>query len=432
MEAACCVKVVLTAENAIAEIERAIQVALSQSAPAYIVVPQDVGLMPVVGAVSPGAHVQQIKRAVSNPKELDAAVNAIVNRLQSSASAVLLPSVLAARYGLAEKVQQLINATKLPFALAPLSKGFLDEQHPQFLGMYMGVESTPKGLQEIVETADLILDLGGQVNEHVNTGFWTARLPEQALVCIHETWVQIGEHVFVDVAMGDLLDRLIERAPAWASSSRSAPNYDLIPIAGQRGEATSCPGFYPRLQRMLKPADILVIDGGSILPVSYLRLPEGVRAENQILWSSIGWAGPAALGIAMADPDRRVILVTGDGAHQQTIGVIASMGFYDIKPIVFVLHSDTYGCENELWPGSPHYNDIAPIHYSRLPEVFGCNNWLCKRVSTIGELDDALAALELQRDQAAYIEVMIPAEESVLLPEPVRDALYKLKTPTGL
>lgn len=39
MEAACCVKVVLTAENAIAEIERAIQVALAQCAPAYIVVP---------------------------------------------------------------------------------------------------------------------------------------------------------------------------------------------------------------------------------------------------------------------------------------------------------------------------------------------------------------------------------------------------------
>lgn len=183
--------------------------------------------MPVVGTMSPGAHVQEIKRAVSNPQELEAAVKAIVNRLQASASAVVLPSALTARYGLAEKVEQLIDATNLPFALAPLNKGFLDEEHPQFLGMHMGVESTPKGLQEIVETADLILDLGGQINEHCNTGVWTARLPEQAHVCIYETWVQIGDHVFVGVVMGDLLDRLIEAAPAltaqpWAASDREA------------------------------------------------------------------------------------------------------------------------------------------------------------------------------------------------------------------
>lgn len=216
------------------------------------------------------------------------------------------------------------------------------------------------------------------------------------------------------------------------SIRQGGPAYDLMPLVGERADATSCANFYPRLQRMLKPADTLVIDGGSIVPMSFLRLPEGVRAENQLLWSSIGWAGPAAMGIAMAACERRVILVSGDGAHRQTIGVIASMGFHGVKPIIFVLHNDTYGCENELWPGNPRYNDIAPVNYSLLPEVFGCKGWMCKRVCTIGELEDVMTALDLQRDQAAYIEVVIPAEESKLFPEFVRDAMYKLKTPTGL
>jgi indolepyruvate decarboxylase len=434
VEATCCVKVVLTPENAIAEIERAITVAFAKSAPAYIVVPQDVGTMPVIGRVSPGSHMREIQRSVSNPVELEAAVNAIVKRLQSSTSAVLLPSALTARYGLTDKVEQLITKTNFPFALAPLDKGFLDEGLPQFLGMYMGIESIPQGLQQIIETADLILDLGGHINEHVNTGFWTSRLPEQAHIRIHEDWVQIGEHVFVDVAMGELLDQLIDLAPIIHPPTQRDLPYELIPMAGKSSDPTSSAGFYPRLQRMLKPGDSLAIEAGSCeLPLLSMRLPEGVRSQAQVLWSSIGWAGPAAMGIAIAEPNRRVVLVSGDGAHQETMGVIASMGFHDVKPIIFVLNNGTYGCENTIWkPGRNLYNDIAPIRYNMLPEAFGCRDWLCRSVSTIGELEDAITTIEHHPDQAAYIEVMIPAAENVPLPDKALDAYFKLRTPTDI
>jgi len=434
VEATCCVKVVLTPENAIAEIERAIKEAFAKSAPAYIVVPQDVGTMPVIGIVGPGAPMGEIKRSVSNRVELEAAVTAIVKRLKSSSRAVLLPSALTARYGLTDKVERLITKTNIPFALAPLDKGFLDESLPQFLGIYMGTESIPQGLQQVVETADLVLDLGGHVNEHVNTGFWTSRIPEYVHIRIHEDWVQVGEHIFVDVAMGDLLDQLIDLAPIIPTSHQRALTYGPIPMAGTSGDPTSSAGFYPRLQRMLKSGDILAIEAGSCeLPLLGMRLPEGVRSQAQVLWSSIGWAGPAAMGIAIAEPSRRVVLVSGDGAHQETMGVIASMGFHDVKPVIFVLNNGTYGCENTIWkPGRNLYNDIAPIRYSMLPEAFGCRDWLCRSVSTIGELEDAISEIEQNPQQAAYIEVMIPAAENVPLPEDALDAYFKLRTPNGV
>ena len=84
------------------------------------------------------------------------------------------------------------------------------------------------------------------------------------------------------------------------------------------------------------------------------------------------------MGVALAEPDRRVILLTGDGAHQETMGAIATMGFHGVKPIVFVLNNGAYGCEYDLDQGRYHYNEIAPIRYSQLPEVFGCPNWLHK------------------------------------------------------
>ena len=57
-----------------------------------------------------------------------------------------------------------------------------------------------------------------------------------------------------------------------------------------------------------------------------MPLAGGVRIEAQVLWGSIGWATPAAFGVALADPGRRTILITGEGSHQLTANEIGSMG----------------------------------------------------------------------------------------------------------
>jgi TPP-dependent 2-oxoacid decarboxylase len=67
-----------------------------------------------------------------------------------------------------------------------------------------------------------------------------------------------------------------------------------------------------------------------------------------------------------------------------------------------------------------------------LPEAFGCRDWLCRSVGTIGELDDAIKEMEQNPQQANYIEVMIPAAENIALPEEALDAYFKLLTPTDI
>lgn len=432
IESACCVKAVLTAENAAEELERAIRIALAKCEPAYILLPQDVGLLPIRGAKRYKDHLKDIVRAQSNTVELEAAANAIAAKIKASSEPILLPSTLCARLGLTSKVKGLIRELNIPFALAPLNKGFLDESEPQFLGMYAGAESKPLKVQEVVENADLIIELGAHVNEHVNTGLWTSILPTGNLITIHDSWVQIGEKVFVDVAMDDLIGRLTELLSGRQDIKTIRTTYEPLTCVGQAADKTTSAGFYPRLQRMLKADDILVIEAGTCeIFLANMRLPKGVQAEAQLLWSSIGWAGPAAMGIAMASPSRRTVLVSGDGAHQETMGVIATMGLHDIKPVVFILNNGTYGCENALWkPGRNQYNDIANIQYSKLPETFGCKDWFCQRVELLEELDQAISHISSNPNQAAYIEVMIPASENSPLPKEILDRYFKLDTPS--
>ena len=59
-----CVSAYLTPENAIDEMERVIREALRQSAPAYISIPQDLALMPVIGTPIVGVHLNKIRRTM--------------------------------------------------------------------------------------------------------------------------------------------------------------------------------------------------------------------------------------------------------------------------------------------------------------------------------------------------------------------------------
>jgi indolepyruvate decarboxylase len=75
---------------------------------------------------------------------------------------------------------------------------------------------------------------------------------------------------------------------------------------------------------------------------------------------------PAAVGAAVAAPDRRVVLVTGDGSHQLTAQEIGQFGRLGLKPVVFVLNNDGYLIERLLCKDPAiAYNDIAPWHLRR-------------------------------------------------------------------
>ena len=128
--------------------------------------------------------------------------------------------------------------------------------------------------------------------------------------------------------------------------------------------------------------------------------------EAQVLWGSIGWATPAALGVALADPSRRTILITGEGSHQLTANEIGRMGRFGANVIVFVLNNDGYLIERALEENPDwSYNDLSPWHYSEMPQAMGCKGWFTARVKTLGELD---AAMEKARanNSGAYIEII--------------------------
>jgi indolepyruvate decarboxylase len=426
--AAACVSAVLTPTNCVEELERVIREALRQSKPAYIVISELSGYSPIVGTPVTGKPLAEIKRQTSVPAELENAIGSILARLENAKNPAAIVTALTARYGLRAQVHELLAKINLPAAIAPAEKGSLDESIPQFIGLYNGDFSKPASVQQVIESADLVLDIGGIVLAELNAGLFTDNLDPDRMISIRDNHVQIGTKVFVNTAIDDVLAGLLAKVKTRPQPVVSE-KIDLLPLVGSGDDKLSSPSFYPRLQRCLKSGDTLLVETGTcMMHLNPMVLPEGVGAEGQGLWGSLGWGTASTLGVCLAKKSGRTFMVTGDGAHQLTLNELGVMGRYGIKPIMFVMNNDIYGVEDYFSLRGHVYDDLARLNYHLLPEAFGCQGWLTAKVGTVAELDDILAKIE-NHDGAAYIQVLIPEAESQPLPAEIIDHDYKLRVP---
>jgi indolepyruvate decarboxylase len=397
--AAACCSAIIHPDNCVIEMERVIAEARRNNQPAYILVPSDHALAPVSRV-----DVRPLTLK-SSEAALKKAVVAISERLKGAKSVVVLPAFTIARLGLQNQLRDAIEALGCPFATMVMEKCLVDESHPQYAGLYAGAMSA-QSAREIVEGADVVLDLGGVNLNDITTAAYSAKLDPARFVTIGLNDVRMGEKVITGVRLRDMLVELAKlKSPA--RRFRRTADGAQPPIAGKPSDRITMDALYSRYAGFIREGDTVVLEtGSSTLGLTPVPLADGVRVEAQVLWGSIGWATPAAFGVALADPSRRTILITGEGSHQLTANEIGSMGRFGANVIVFVLNNDGYLIERALEENPDwSYNDLAHWRYAELPRTLGCAEWFAARVTTLGELDAAMKAAR-ESKSGAYIEVV--------------------------
>ena len=92
--------------------------------------------------------------------------------------------------------------------------------------------------------------------------------------------------------------------------------------------------------------DALVITGlGS---ASYDVFAAGDRDHNYYLWGAMGGAAPMGLGLALAQPDKPVVVITGDGEQLMGIGSPATIGATQPKNLTIVVFDNGHYGETGL------------------------------------------------------------------------------------
>jgi len=107
----------------------------------------------------------------------------------------------------------------------------------------------------------------------------------------------------------------------------------------------------------------------------------------------LGFALPASIGLKMAQPDRPVVAIVGDGSSLYSIQALWSAQRYDVGVLIIVLTNGGYGIMDRLaaqaggeppWPGFPDLN------LSELSAAWGCPS---RRLATREDMVASLAEI---------------------------------------
>ena len=149
-------------------------------------------------------------------------------------------------------------------------------------------------------------------------------------------------------------------ASADVQPAAAAPADQAAPLTLQR--------LWSAVQEFLLPDDLVIVDQGTAFyGAAGLILPAGARLVTRPQRASIGWAMPAALGASLAATDRRVVVIVGDSAIQQTAPELGTMLAQGLAPVVIVLDNEGYTVESVIRHPSADYHQIPGRDWTKLP-----------------------------------------------------------------
>jgi indolepyruvate decarboxylase len=298
--------------------------------------------------------------------------------------------------------------------------------HPQFVGVYMGALSRD-AVRTQMEKTDGLLMLGAMSTD-VNTGGFTAHLPQDNTTRANMDRVQIRNHHYEQVWLGDYISALTKALVprSYLCSHPSNPHRVRGELEVQTDEPLRVSRFYARLNRFLTDNMVLMAEtGDAMFAASELYIEEPENFISQAYYLSIGYCLPASLGVALARPQKRVVLLEGDGAFQMTAQELSTLLREGCNPIIFLLNNDGYVIERLIHDGP--YNDIQRWSYHPLPQAFA-GDALSLEVRTEGELEQALTSTAEHPDKLIFINLYLPPDEGSEALERLCTRLRELQT----
>lgn len=249
----------------------------------------------------------------------------------------------------------------------------------------------------LFQQADCVLALGTRLGLQ-QTGFnWQEFAPLARLVQVDIDPSELSKgHPRVDLGLcvdaDDLLDRLLADGPLAVTDSQQnwlrfcqevKATLPLSEPSNTREEGYVNPyDFYIELSGFMRPDSVLVpCSSGSSFTSSY----QAVQLRDQMLMLSnksqaaMGYGLSGAIGVALANPHRSVVLVEGDGGFLQNIQELAVARRNNLKLSIFLWVNNGYASIrmtqkiyfNGAWLGCDQESGLGFPNWHKLFESFG-------------------------------------------------------------
>ena len=398
-----CANTILTdGETAAAEIIRVVEEVLLQCRPGYIEIPYDIVDMPV--KIPPRRNKEL---PTSDPENLEACLQEATELLSRAKQPVIVADVELHRHGLTDIAEAMAKKFNIPIASTLLSKSVISETSPQYIGVYSGSLSEPE-CRRIVEESDCALLLGAFITD-VFLGVSNSKLDRKNCIVATTEKTRVRLHTYENIIFKEFLEGLLKAdiAPKVHGAYRSQQTAAKPLADAEKKDGLTIESFFRIVEATMKEGSTVVCDtGDALLGAMDLRTSKRNNFLSDAYYLSMGFAVPASIGAMAADPERRALVIVGDGAFQMTGIELSTAAKQKMKPIVVIINNDGYGTQRHIIDGP--FNEILPWHYTKLVDLLGYGKSV--KVSTKGDFEVALKEA-FAGDDMVLIEAIVPRDD---------------------
>ena len=321
-----------------------------------------------------------------------------------------------------EELKEFVEKTNIPVAMTLLGLGSFLGNHELALGM-IGMHGTTYANYAANE-ADLIIAAGMRFDDRV-TGNPQKFVPNAKIIHIDIDPAEIGKNKLIDVPIvGDLknvLTDLNEKAPKvsydeWLKQIKKwKKEYSLI-YRKTEDDILIPQEILSEIDKITKGNVIVATDVGQhqMWAAQYLTFNNPYSILTSGGAGTMGFGLPAAIGAQVANPNKKVLAVVGDGGFQMTFQELMLIKEYNLPVKIFIINNSYLGMVRQ-WQELFHEKRYSSVDLSYNPDFIKIGEAYGIKSIQLTNKKDLKKHLKkiLESDEAVLVECIVEKEENV-------------------
>lgn len=371
----------------------------------------------------------------NDPSTEDDVVETILSYLYKAKKPIIVVDACVTRHHAEKEVEEFCKKTEFQTLVTPMAKGAIDENLPQFSGVYCGSISSPS-VREVLDGVDLIIVLGCTLAEFSTSSFHLSYKNKHRILVFPDS-IKIKSATYCGLNIKPLMRKLLDKlelTKITQSKNFNSDNFSIPEVQLSSNLLLRQEWVWSKISNWFKEGDIIITETGtSAFGVNQTKFPHNAKGISQSLWGSVGYSLGACLGASFAVSEikkdeesvedlvhdvflpvvketHRVILFIGDGAFQLTVQELSTIIKWGLTPYIFVMNNHGYSGDRFLHHRSnADYYDIPQWDYLGLLKVFGAKEYESRKIITVGDFQRMVNdPVFCDTDMLRMIEIVLP------------------------
>ncbi|EFE86508.1 biosynthetic-type acetolactate synthase large subunit [Fusobacterium periodonticum] len=321
-----------------------------------------------------------------------------------------------------EELKEFVEKTNIPVAMTLLGLGSFPGDHDLALGM-IGMHGTTYANYAANE-ADLIIAAGMRFDDRV-TGNPQKFVPNAKIIHIDIDPAEIGKNKLIDVPIvGDLknvLTDLNEKAPKashdeWLKQIKKWKKEYSLTYRKTEDDILIPQEILAEIDKITKGNVIVATDVGQhqMWAAQFLTFNNPYSILTSGGAGTMGFGLPAAIGAQVANPNKKVLAVVGDGGFQMTFQELMLIKEYNLPVKIFIINNSYLGMVRQ-WQELFHEKRYSSVDLSYNPDFIKIGEAYGIKSIQLTNKKDLKKNLKkiLESDEAVLVECIVEKEENV-------------------